>query len=280
MIPDVTRPAARSDRLGSTRERADSMRSPDRQPRRDSGSGRTGPRATSGRAADVLRPAFKRFLWNSYDHIGLLVLANLLWFALLIPVVTAPAATAGLFQIARKISDHEPAAIRDFFEGFRRHFAPALRAGAITLGLAVVLWVNVDFYSHLHGRASVPGMLLAAIMVWLALFLLLIQAHLFPLIVGGERSTRQAFRKAALLTLDNPGYTIGLTIQAISVAALCVLTGAGLVLAIGSLLAVLLSTGHRELLKKYFPDSPAASEPEETRTLGDAWRPWEPRRRK
>jgi uncharacterized membrane protein YesL len=227
------------------------------------------------RAADILRPTFKRFLWSSYDHLGLVVLANLLWLALLIPVVTAPAATAGLFHLGRKIADHEAVGIRDFFEGFRRHFSPALRAGALSLLLAVVLWVNIDFYSHLGGRAAVPGTLLAAVMVWIALFLLLIHAHLFPLIVSGERSTRQAFRKAALLTLDNPGYTIGLTVQAISVAALCVLTGAGLILALGSLLAVLLSTGHRELLKKYFPDSPAASEPEETRTLRDALRPWE-----
>jgi uncharacterized membrane protein YesL len=229
----------------------------------------------STRAADILHPTFKRFLWNSYDHIGLLVCANLLWLLLSLPLITAPAATAGLFQIAKRIADHEPPTIRDFLEGFRAHFFPALRAGALTLAVGAVLWVNIDFYSHLRGRASLPGMLLAAVIVWIALFVLLIQAHLFPLIVGGERSTRAALRKSALLTLDNPGYTVGITVQAVSVSALCVLTGAGLVLALGSLLAVLLTTGHRELLKKYFPESEAAREPEETRTLRDALRPWE-----
>lgn len=227
------------------------------------------------RAADVLRPTFKRFLWNSYDHLGLLVVANLLWLALCIPVITAPAATAGLFRLARGIADHEPVTIRDFFDGFREHFFPALRAGALALAVAVVLWVNVDFYSHLGGPAIIPGMLLAAVMIWIAAFMLLLHAHLFALIVGGERGTRAALRKSALLTLDNPGFTIGITVQALSVAALCVVTGAGLVLALGSLLAVLLTTGHRELLKKYFPDSEAAQEPAETRTLRDAVRPWE-----
>jgi uncharacterized membrane protein YesL len=228
------------------------------------------------RAADILRPTFKRFLWNSYDHIGLLVLANLLWLALCLPVITAPAATAGLFHLARRIANHEPASIRDFFEGFREHFFPALRVGALVLAVAVILWVNVDFYSHLGGRATVPGMLLAAVMIWIGVFAVLIHAHLFPLIVHGERGTRAALRKAALLTLDNPGFTIGITVQALSVSALCVITCAGLVLALGSLLAVLLTTGHRELLKKYFPDSEAAGEPPENRTLRDAVRPWEP----
>jgi uncharacterized membrane protein YesL len=227
------------------------------------------------RGADILRPTFKRFLWNSYDHLGLLVVANLVWLALCVPVITAPAATAGLFHLAKRIADHEPVALRDFFAGFREQFFPALRAGALTLAIGGVLWVNIDFYSHLGGRASLPGMLLAAAMIWLAVFVLLIHAHLFPLIVGGERGTRAALKKSALLTLDNPGFTIGITVQALSVAALCILTCAGLVLALGSLLAVLLTTGHRELLKKYFPDSEAAREPPETRTLRHALRPWE-----
>jgi uncharacterized membrane protein YesL len=236
------------------------------------------PQTTEGspvRAADILRPTFKRFLWNSYDHIGVLVIANLLWLALCLPIITAPAATAGLFHMARKVADHESLALSDFFQGFRQHFFPALRAGALMLAVAVILWVNVDFYSHLGGRAAIPGMVLASAMVWIGVFALLIHAHLFPLIVSGERGTRAALRKAALLTLDNPGFTIGITVQALSVSVLCLITGAGLVLALGSFLAVLLTTGHRELLKKYFPDSDAAREPAEARTLRDAIRPWE-----
>ena len=227
------------------------------------------------RAADILRPTFKRFLWNSFDHVGLLVAANMLWLVLCLPVVTAPAATAGLFHLARGIAEHEPVSIRDFLDGFRGHFLPALKAGAFSLAAAFVLWINIDFYSHLGGRASVPGMLLAAAMIWIGGFVLLMHAHMFPLIVTGERSLRAVLKKSALLTLDNLGFTVGITVQALSVAALSILTGAGLVLALGSLVSVLLTTGHRELLKKYFPDSDAAREPDENRTFRDALRPWE-----
>jgi len=244
-----------------------------RRPRIHQPTGHGGPRPT--RTADILRPTFGRFLWNAYDHIGLLVLANLLWVALCLPVLTAPAATAGLFFLARKIANGEEAHLRDLLAGFRRDLLPASKAGAFTLIAGFVLWVAVDFYSHLGGWARLPGMLLAGALIWADLFLLLMHAHLHPLIADGERTLRKTLRKAALLTLDNVGYTVGVAVQALLVALLCLLTGAGLILILGSALAVLLATGHRELLKRYFPDSPEAQEPEDTRRWRDVLRPWE-----
>jgi uncharacterized membrane protein YesL len=223
----------------------------------------------------VLRSTFKRFFWNSYDHLGLLVLANLLWVALSIPAVTAPAATAALFHVARKIANQEDVSIRDFFAGFRLHFLPALRVGAFDAVIGVLLWINFDFYAHLGGRAALVGALLAAVMIWIAAFFVFMHAHVFALIVEGEHGLRATLRRAALLTLDNPAFTFGITLQTLSVAALCILTGVGLFLILGSLTAVLLVTGHRELLKKYFPESSDALEDDETRGFRDLIRPWE-----
>ena len=227
------------------------------------------------RAADLLRPAFKRAVWSTYDHIGLLVLTNLLWVVLCLPVVTAPAATAGLFHVSRELARGKDASLRDFFVGFRLRFFPALKVGLVDLAALLVLWVNVDFYSRLRGGAAIPGMILAAAMVWVATFYLLMHAHLYPLLAGGESSLRQLLRKSALLTLDNLPYTICVTLQALSLSVLCVLTGAGLVLINGSAVAVLLTTGHRELLRKYSADPEKSPELPETRTLRYIWRPWE-----
>ena len=226
------------------------------------------------RAADILRPTFQRFLWNTFDHLGLLVVANLIWVGLCLPVVTAPASTAALFHLGRKIAAGEEVTVRDFLVGFRVHFVPSLKAGAFTLTAGVVVWANVDFYSQFGGRATVPGMLLAATMVWVGAFVALMHVHVLSLIVHGERSLRAVLRKSALLVLDNPVFTVGIAVQALSVAVLCIVTGAGLVLALGSFLAVLLTTGHRELLKKYFPDSPEASEAAEIRVFRDLVKPW------
>lgn len=225
------------------------------------------------RAADLLRPAFKRSIWGTYDHIGLLVLANLLWVALSLPVVTAPAATAGLFHLAGRIAHEEDVSLRDFFAGFRSHFVPALKLGAVELVLVLLLWVNVDFYSHMRGGATIPGMVLAAVMVWAAAFFILMHAHLYPLLADGETSLRQLLRKSALLTLDNLAFTIGITIQGLALSVLCVVTGAGLVLINASAVAVLFATGHDELRRKYHSWEPSPDP--ETRTLRDIWRPWE-----
>jgi uncharacterized membrane protein YesL len=225
------------------------------------------------RAAELLRPAFKRAVWETYDHIGLLVLANLLWIVLCLPVVTAPAATAGLFHLSRRLDQGHDSSLRDFFAGFRLRFVAALKLGLLDLAALLILWVNIDFYSHLRGGASVPGMILAAAMIWMAAFFFLMHAHLYPLLAEGETSLRPLLRKAALLTLDNLAFTIGITFQWLSLSVLCVITGAGLVLINGSLVAALLTAGHRELLGKYHSreDRPQP----ETRTWQDLWRPWE-----
>ncbi len=243
----------------------------------DDSSTRGGPErgATPPRAADILRPAFRRSMWTSYDHLGLVVLSNLLWLALALPIVTAPAATAGLFYLATKLARGEPARARDVIEGFRLHFAPATKIGALTLLACVVIWVAIDFYAHLGSWATVPGMLVAGVLIWLAGFVLLIHVHIHPLVARGERSVRTILKKASLLTLDNLGYTIGIGAQGLAVFVLCVLTGAGLVLAAGGLLAVLLTCGHRELLKRYLPPDPDEIDPPETRGLRDLFRPWE-----
>ena len=195
-------------------------------------------------------------------------------------MVTAPAATAGLFNLARKIAEGAPVSLGDFFDGFRAHFLPATKVGSFTLAFAFLVWVNIDFYSHLERWATIPGMLLSAVMIWAVAFLLLMHAHIHPLISHGERGLRNIVRKSALLALDNPGFTIGVAVQSASVAIICLLTGLGLVLVLASLLAVLLSTGHRELLKKYFPESLEASEPHETRGWHDFWRPWQSARKR
>jgi uncharacterized membrane protein YesL len=230
------------------------------------------------RAADLLRPAFRHAIWNTYDHLGLLVLANFLWLALCVPVVTAPAATAGLFHLARLLTFGEEAGPRDLLRGFRRYFFPALKLGLLDLVAFVLLWINIDFYSHLRSIAALPGFILAAALIWAGVFYLLMHAHLVPLLVGGEPSFGQLLRKSALLTLDNMAFTVGITVQALSLTALCVITGAGLLLINGSLVAALLESGHAELLRKY-SESPADDWPEpETRTFRDLWRPWDSQR--
>lgn len=226
------------------------------------------------RAAEMLAPAFRRFLWSAYDNLWTLVLANLLWILLAIPLITAPAATGGLYHLTRRMAWGEPAHVRDFFVGFRAHLKPSTAIGAATMAVFVLLWVAVDFYSHLRGPMEIPGLVISAVLLWGGLFLLLMHVHAFPLVVDGERSFVQILRKSALLVLDNPAFTLGVIVQATAVKVICIITGAGFFLAAVSFTALLLSIAHRELLRKYRPGEVPPDEPER-RTWRSIFRPWE-----
>src|SRR5262245_32220072 len=62
-----------------------------------------------------------------WRRLGLLLGANVLWIALSLPIVTGPAATAGLFYLVNRIVkeelDIEPrfARLSDFWQGFREY---------------------------------------------------------------------------------------------------------------------------------------------------------------
>lgn len=226
------------------------------------------------RTGDILGRTYRRFFWDTYDHLGILILANLMWLACSLPVVTMPAATAALFHIGRKIYDRERVSPGDFAIGFRLHFLPASKAGLFSAAAFLALWVNIDFYSHLRGRAEIPGLVFAAALMWVAAFLLLMHVHLFPVIVSGERSLIRALRTSALLTLDNIGVTAALLAQALAVAAICAATGVGVLLIVASALAVLLTTARYQLLRKYNPPGEPRQEPEETRGWRDLFQPW------
>ncbi len=228
---------------------------------------------TSWRPQLALYTAFKRFFWMTYDNIGLMILANLTWLVLSLGVVTAPAATAGLASLAAGIAAGREVSLRTILRGFREHFVPALKIGVFDLAVVIVLWVNVDFYSHLGGRAAVFGFLFAGLLIWGAAFWLLLHIHIYPLMVDGERSFRRLLRTSALLTLDNLSITIGLALQSLMLIMLCILTGVGIIALLSAMLSLLHATGQRELLRKYRDDIP--EDVPETRTWRQLWRPWE-----
>src|SRR5215211_8829938 len=81
-------------------------------------------------------PGGRAMVWESvstasrlfWRHLGMLVMANILWLLLSLPIVTWPAATAGLFYLVRRVVQEEldaplqEARLGDFWDGFRRYW--------------------------------------------------------------------------------------------------------------------------------------------------------------
>lgn len=157
-----------------------------------------------------------------YRRLGILLGANLLWLLCSLPLVTSPAATAGLFYLAHRVVreeralDPEFARLSDFWVGARRFGA---RATLLALGnfaaLALLLvafrfyWTSgVEWLRWVSGPVAVVGSLWATA-----------QLYLFPLlVVSPDHSLAMIARRALFFALRHPMDSALLTIWLLIVA--------------------------------------------------------------
>src|SRR5262245_31104415 len=98
-----------------------------------------------------------RLVWR---RLGLLLSANVIWLALSLPIVTWPAATAGLFYLINRVVkeelDFEPryARVSDFWEGFRRYGRRSSLLMLIDLLALLMIGVALRFY----GQSSIDAL--------------------------------------------------------------------------------------------------------------------------
>ena len=152
---------------------------------------------------------FRKTLSHLWDEMFLLAIANVLWVALCLLLVTAPPATAGLFVLTHRLASGKAASLGDFFAGLRRYFwrswlwAIVAGAGFFILGGDVVL---TGLLSDADYVVLIQGFFLMLLFLWA--FLLL---YAFPLILEQEQpSLRLALRNALVMFATNPGFSITL----------------------------------------------------------------------
>jgi uncharacterized membrane protein YesL len=144
----------------------------------------------------------------------MLLVANLLWLALSLPIVTWPAATAGLFyligRVVKEELDFEPryARVSDFWEGFRRFGWRASLLALIDLLALLMIGVALRFYGE--GQIEWLGWLVGPIsligLAWAGA-----QLYLYPLLIQRpERSAWELAREAFLIAISYPLYTLSL----------------------------------------------------------------------
>jgi uncharacterized membrane protein YesL len=158
-----------------------------------------------------------RVWWQGLCHLNhrgyIYIWANFLWFLLSLPVITAPAAWAGLIKLSRTAYLTPTADLNDFWEGFREN----LKRGAMMAVLNVVVFVvnmsNLLAYQHQRGLPALlmRGIWLLALVVWIVL-----QFYMWPLLYELKQpSLSGALRNAAMMTLHNPLFTLGLSLGVI-----------------------------------------------------------------
>ncbi len=215
----------------------------------------------------------RKFFWDSYDNLGIIILGNLLWFGLCLPIVTAPASTAALFSLTNRVISGKGASLKDFWEGFRKYFLRSLSLGLIYLLLLAVLKSDLFLYQHLSQTARVVVVFLGAVNFWIFLLFSLMGIYSLPLMVEQDIGLRKSLKRSALLALDNPFFTIAISIQVMAIFFLSLLSGVGVILLMMSLVSLLLNRSLRELFNKY--EEGGEEEKEERKSLREIFRPWQ-----
>jgi hypothetical protein len=162
---------------------------------------------------------------------------NLVWFALQIPIVTGPPATAAMFVMARHVAAGEYVSFGDGARALRDMFFPAWKWGAITLILIVVIGGNLLLYQSASG---LPWDVLHIVWITIGLGWYALSLFYWPFwLAQTDRRVSVTLRNAALFIAHRPGVALILVISSLIVAIACTLVTLPLVVALMSWLALI-----------------------------------------
>ena len=128
---------------------------------------------------------------------------NLLWLVCSLPVFTAGAATAALYDVTLRIArEEDPPLTTRFFKAFRENFRQATILWLILLGIGALLGADGYILYHLYkstaGMVSVICTLGLALIIVAAIAYVIVLIYVFPL-VASVKNTNFAMLKNALL---------------------------------------------------------------------------------
>jgi len=228
----------------------------------------------------MLNRTLKMAFWVLYDHVGKLILANVVWaLAILLPGmvgatafltgdfgimlvlgapmvaltagVVAPVMTAGLAHMAKQLIDTGDGSFFDLFRGIRMYWRRAIGVGFAYLVAAVCLPVSVWFYgSKLGATAPWLGYALSALALWCLLFIGFMAMLVMPALVQKKAGVVETLKLTALLVLDNPLFCVGLALQFLVLAGFSLVPPVFVFLS-GALATALASSAYEMLARKY-----------------------------
>ena len=221
----------------------------------------------------------KKAFWNTYDHLGRLLLMNFLAVILSLTLVGIPLAAIGLYASARKIANYEDVEMKDFWQHWSNYWKAGVLLLLILIIAFVILMANLKFYLDLlenKGPSGAVGIVLSLIfglMVWFFLFFCMVALYVYPVLIATAGSVKTTLQNSFFLMMDNLKASIYLFVNSLIWLALGFFSGGLIILCLSfSVIAVISSTVVRELLKQYQESEP--DEEEEVRGFSDLIKPW------
>ena len=144
--------------------------------------------------------------FSAVSRIMDLVLLSVLWAAVSIPVVTAGAASAGLYYaVTKSVRSQRSYPAREFFRGFRENFKKATAIWLCLIAIGIMFFFS-DFplaVSFLSGEKG-ADMLLLILFMLKALLFLGVSCLIFPLLSRFQGSVLRLFENTVRLIAGHP----------------------------------------------------------------------------
>lgn len=209
---------------------------------------------------------------DAYDYLGTVVICSLIWFGILLGVVSAWAGlgarspiawlafavgfyslllgplTAGIFHVARKIITRDEPAWPEMFKGAREYWGDTVLLALGHIGVTLVLAVNAWFY-FTRGTLifkALGGLFIYGLVVWLMSAL-----YHYPILIEQRPGPIKIIKRGFLITLDNPAFTAGVFFAIMLLTCLSVVTMLPLALLYAGFVGVFLTRAMRALFVKY-----------------------------
>lgn len=136
------------------------------------------------------------------------ILANLLWILLSIPIVTLPAATAGLFaSLGPWVRGKSASVFPDFFQGMRRYWVKSMLIAAIDLGIGVIAGANL-LILYWGDMPRIPAILSLSTTLFVIIITLLVNLYAWPSMVVFDIPFRQLIRTSFLIAFRHLGWSL------------------------------------------------------------------------
>lgn len=239
----------------------------------------------------MLGRALKMAFWVLYDHLGKLLVANLLWaLGILVPggmalscvlsgnpsvqvylgaptalftaVVGFPVLSAGLAHMAKQLIERKDGSLGDLFEGIRLYWRRATGVGGVFAFALTCLTTSAWFYaSKLNEVAPMAGYALSALALWGVAFVLMAGLYVFPALVQKRTGVLETIKLSFLLVFANPLLSIGLALQSAALGAIALMAPPFLIFGYGVAVIVMMSSAYELLARQYATsDSPDGAE--------------------
>ena len=178
-------------------------------------------------------------LMTAWDGFWIVWLAEVLWFALCLPVITAPAAFTGLYYTMHELANGESVDWKTFFEGIKRYFWAGMRWFGFNLLAVFLLAFYFLFFSssglEVDVRQALSGVPAGLLIVWA-----IINAFTFPLMLMQDKpSYLTALRNSLVFYLKWPLYTLAFILFNTAVIALTIWLQVPALVLTGSLTALM-----------------------------------------